>query len=184
MEKWKGKYRIPSARADWWDYTKAGDYFITICTEDRIHFFGDCTNGKLQISVLGAIVQGLWFEIPKHFPNVILGEFVAMPNHIHGIISIAETQEVIQAKAPKADDFYSNISPKSNSIATIIRSYKSICTKYINLVAPELHFAWQTRYWDNIITSEQEFDNITNYILKNPSNWKEDIFYKDPHKFV
>lgn len=91
MEKWKGKYRIPSARAAWWDYSRNGVYFITICTRDREHFLGECVDGKMTLSTVGAIVQGFWYEIPKHFPFVWLGEFVVMPNHIHGILVLDKT---------------------------------------------------------------------------------------------
>ena len=91
MEKWKGKYRIPSARASWWDYSRNGVYFITICTRDREHFLGECVDGKMTLSTVGAIVQGFWYEIPQHFPFVWLGEFVVMPNHIHGILVLDKT---------------------------------------------------------------------------------------------
>jgi putative transposase len=86
MKKYKNKYRIPTARAAWWNYSNNGAYFITICTTNRRHFLGECSKGKMQLSTMGAIVQGFWFEIPKHFPFVQLGEFVVMPNHIHGVL--------------------------------------------------------------------------------------------------
>jgi putative transposase len=87
-DKFQGKYRIPSARLPHWDYANDGAYFITICTDNKIHHFGECKNGKMKLSTAGAIVQGFWFEIPKHFAHVILGEFTVMPNHIHGIVMI------------------------------------------------------------------------------------------------
>jgi hypothetical protein len=69
-----------------WDYGTNGAYFITICTKNRQYFFGECEKGKMKLSTLGAIAQGFWYEIPKHFPFVELGEFVVMPNHIHGVL--------------------------------------------------------------------------------------------------
>jgi REP element-mobilizing transposase RayT len=85
-EKFNGKYRIASARLQNWDYGSDGAYFATICCKDRNHFFGECEDGKMKLSTEGAIVQGFWYEIPKHFPFVVLGEFIVMPNHIHGIL--------------------------------------------------------------------------------------------------
>jgi putative transposase len=38
-EKYQGKYRIPSARLQNWDYGSDGAYFITICAKNRVHFF-------------------------------------------------------------------------------------------------------------------------------------------------
>ncbi len=45
-------------------------------------------NGVIELSETGKIVHKFWFEIPKHFENIQLNEFVVMPNHIHGIIII------------------------------------------------------------------------------------------------
>lgn len=58
MHKFQDKYRIPSARLVGWDYSDDGAYFITICTANRKHFFGECKNGKMKLSTAGAIVQG------------------------------------------------------------------------------------------------------------------------------
>ncbi|MDL2312781.1 transposase, partial [Bacteroidales bacterium OttesenSCG-928-B11] len=85
MEKYKDKYRIPSARASWWDYGQNGAYFVTICTHNRKHFFGKIENGKMILSKIGEIAHQYWSEIPAHFPFAYLGEFVVMPNHVHGI---------------------------------------------------------------------------------------------------
>ncbi len=86
--KFKNTYRIPSARAQWWDYERTGAYFITICTKNREPFFGEILDGKMNLSALGHFANSCWYEIPKHFPFVELGAFVVMPNHIHGIIII------------------------------------------------------------------------------------------------
>lgn len=86
MEKYKNKYRIASARAQWWDYGWNGAYFITICTQNREHFFGEIRNGKMNLSPTGTIADILWYEIQHHAQFVELGDFVVMPNHIHGIL--------------------------------------------------------------------------------------------------
>lgn len=93
-EKFQNKYRIPSARASWWNYGLNAAYFITICTENRVHYFGNVINGEMQLSAIGEIAHQCWHEIPQHFPFVILGEFVAMPNHIHGIIIIDKSDDL------------------------------------------------------------------------------------------
>ena len=69
-----------------------------------------------------------------------------------------------------------NISPKSNSIATIIRSYKSAVTKHANRL--KLQNGWQTRFHDHIIRNEIEYQRITDYIINNPAKWQEDKFYQ------
>ena len=71
-----------------YDYSKAGFYFITICTKNRVLLFGDVVGGEMILSEDGKIAEKFWLEIPNHFSFVKLDKFVIMPNHIHGIINI------------------------------------------------------------------------------------------------
>ena len=75
--------RIPE-----FDYSQPGAYFVTIVAQDRKTLFGHIIDGEMILNDMGKMVEEVWIAIPKHFPNVKLGEFVIMPNHIHGIISI------------------------------------------------------------------------------------------------
>ncbi len=88
MKKYQGTYRIPSARADWWNYAWNAVYFVTICTKGRRHHFGKVSDGEMSLSEIGHVAQLCWLKIPEHFPFVRLGEFVIMPDHLHGIIII------------------------------------------------------------------------------------------------
>ena len=85
-DKYQNKYRIPSARLQTWDYANEGAYFITICTKYRRHFFGDVMDGKMILTNAGVIADILWHEIKHHNKNIQLGEFIVMPNHVHGIL--------------------------------------------------------------------------------------------------
>ena len=88
MDKFNNKYRIPSARAQWWDYSGAGAYFITICTAHRIPFFGEIINARLQSTELAILAEKFWHEIPNQFNFIESGSFVVMPDHIHMILII------------------------------------------------------------------------------------------------
>ena len=88
QNKFQNKYRIPSSRLQTWDYGTNGAYFITICTQNREHFFGIVQNGTVQLSEIGKIAEQLWIEIPNQFPFIELGNFVVMPNHVHGMLII------------------------------------------------------------------------------------------------
>lgn len=90
-DKFQNKYRISSARLQNWDYGWNAPYFVTICTQNREHYFGEIVDGIMYFSEMGKIAQQFWHEIPDHFPFVILDAFVVMPNHIHGIIIINKT---------------------------------------------------------------------------------------------
>ena len=68
------------------DYSQKGLYFITICCHEKKHLFGKIINEKMILNDAGIYAKKCWLEIPSHFTNVILHEYVIMPNHIHGII--------------------------------------------------------------------------------------------------
>ncbi len=203
-EKYQGKYRSESARLQNWNYGSDGAYFITICTKDRKHYFGTVEKGKMHVSPAGVIAYVLWNEIKNHVQNVDLGEFVVMPNHVHGIlilkgkndivndgmdvgggIDVADGRDVACNVSTDTDtdtgpDIKSNeqmslISPKPNTVSTIIRSYKSAVTRYCNRL--DLPFSWQTRFHDHIIRNEESFGRISEYIKNNPTNWKDDKLY-------
>ena len=77
-----------SIRLKGYDYSQQGLYFITIVCQDRACLFGHVENGIMELNDAGQIAQQCWQAIPDHFPNVVLHEYVIMPNHVHGILEI------------------------------------------------------------------------------------------------
>ncbi|WP_132014634.1 transposase [Hydrogenispora ethanolica] len=77
-----------SIRLKGYDYSRAGLYFITICTQSRLHLLGKIENGAMILNDAGRMVATVWNEIPQHYSGFAIHEFVVMPNHIHGIIEI------------------------------------------------------------------------------------------------
>ena len=189
MEKFQKKYRIPTARAEWWNYSNNGAYFITICTHRRIHYFGEIVNERMIMSQLGKSAESCWHDIPNHFPFVQLGGFVVMPNHIHGIIIInkqcsphsLETHD-FSPHSLETQDFASlpvqknKFGPQSQNLASIVRGYKIGVTKLSKSAC--LDFRWQARFHEHIIRNEAEYHRIQYYIATNPMNWKNDTFSK------
>lgn len=204
-QKFRNKYRIPSARLPTWDYGSNAAYFITICTHQMQHFFGNITDGKMQLSETGNIAHKYWHAIPEHFPFIKLGEFITMPNHIHGIIIIDKSPdydvqtpnlgvstrpEIPESEIPalpdenripagnpeKSKSGGKNEQWKPGTLGVIINQYKRICTIKARKTNP--NFAWQTRYYDNVIRDDHSFFHISQYIKNNPAKWKEDRFHK------
>ncbi len=184
-EKYQNKYRSESARLQSWDYRWAGAYFITICTHNREHYFGEIVNGKMILSNAGVLANVFWYEIKNHSKNVTLGEFVVMPDHMHGILILGDSMDdgidrivgtrhalsqPSQSEKPIGQQRFQN--PGKNSISSIIGGYKSAVTKHANRL--EIPFRWQTRFHDHIIRDQKSFDNISNYIRNNPAKWEED----------
>jgi putative transposase len=94
-EKFQNKYRIGSRRLKNWDYANNAAYFVTICTGTRHDFFGFVNNAEMHLSEIGILANKYWNEIPQHFPFVELGEYVIMPNHVHGIVIINHTHDTL-----------------------------------------------------------------------------------------
>ncbi|MBU1822305.1 MAG: transposase [Bacteroidetes bacterium] len=186
-DKFRNKYRIPSARAQWWDYGWNGAYFITICTAHREHFFGEIVDGKMNLSPVGVMADIFWHEIRSHTQFVELGDFVVMPNHIHGILILDKPEIAVQTlpvetlhatslpQITTKNEQMAKISPKAESVSVILRSYKSAVTKHANRLGFEN--GWQTRFHDHIIRDDAEYQRIADYIANNPGNWRDDKFY-------
>ena len=183
--KFKNKYRVDTTRLRFWDYGWNGAYFVTICTKNREHYFGEIKNGQMHLSEIGRIAHKYWAEIPEHFPFVILDEFVIMPNHVHGIIIIDKMMGMVEAQhiAPlpqprpttnQPDAPKNKFGPQSQNLPSIIRGYKSAVKKYATING--IDFAWQPRYYDHIIRNDKSFYRIAEYIRNNPMNWVEDRY--------
>ncbi len=176
------------------DYRQPGAYFITICTNNREPLFGEIIDKRMHLNAAGQMVQSVWNEIPSHFPQVILDEFVVMPDHVHGIVIINDGVEARHAvpgiftlchtsvnnsvftgtacRAPTQTAEFGK--PLANSMATIIRSFKSASTKSINELrnTPSMPL-WQRNYWERVIRDDDELQVIGRYIQNNPMRWQQ-----------
>src|SRR5258708_26515692 len=97
------KYNRRSIRLRDYDYTSPGAYFITICTQDRKPIFGEIVNNEMQLNELGESLQLIWNTLPERFSNLELDHFVIMPDHIHGIIIIKETNFIFAEDSYKSE---------------------------------------------------------------------------------
>jgi putative transposase len=77
-----------SIRLKDYDYSRAGAYFVTICTVGRECIFGSIIEGVMELSPLGSIVQSCWNDLRHYYRNVEFDFFTIMPNHFHGIVVI------------------------------------------------------------------------------------------------
>jgi REP element-mobilizing transposase RayT len=174
MTLFRNKYRIETARLRNWDYASAGWYFVTICTQGRMCFFGEVNDHEMHLSAIGAAAFDCWQAIPSHSPpNVHLDVFVVMPNHLHGIIVIEDVEKVEDTRRQPSSNLLSQISPQRGSLGAVIRSYKSAVTRWCGL-NHHLAFAWQPRFHDRIIRDAAELMHIRAYIDNNPANWDTD----------
>lgn len=169
----KNKSYRRSIRLRGWDYTTPGAYFVTICTHQRQNLFED---GQFK-----AVVEDAWRLIPTHphASHVRLDEWVVMPNHLHGILTLEERK--VEAPPGTGEETVlpptSSLQPsnKAGSIGVIIGNFKSSVTKRIkNLRRGDRLQVWQRGYYDHIVRNERELEAIRRYVQENPLRWELD----------
>ena len=153
-----------SIRLPAYDYTSQGAYFVTVCAHQRRPAFAD--------GCVREVLEGTWRDMPDHFPAVIAGQFVVMPNHVHGILWITREDTRGNVGAQHAAPLPA-LAP--GSLGAIVRSFKASVTKRLNEIrgtpgAP----VWQRNYYERVIRSEEELTRIREYIQLNPSRWHFD----------
>lgn len=180
MSLFQNKYRNESARLQGYEYSSEGSYFITICTKNRNHYFGEILDGEMILNDIGIIANELWFEIINHYPFARLGAFAIMPNHIHGIIIIDYSINIpIVVVGTGHDPSHDPSLPdtatlRKNTVSNMVGSFKSAVTRLARAINPD--FNWQTRFYDHIIRNQEDYDRIERYIIINPENWENDTF--------
>lgn len=133
------------------DYTLGGYYFITICTKNKAHYFGEIMNEEMKINDIGKLAYNCIEKIEEIYKTVKIDKFVVMPNHIHMIMIINKETE--------------------NSIYRVIKQYKEYITKQIK------ESIWQKSYYDHIIRNEKDYLRIWQYIDENILKWSLDKYY-------
>ncbi|GAP18498.1 transposase [Levilinea saccharolytica] len=186
------QHRRRSIRLPGYDYTRAGAYFVTIKAHGHETSLGEIHDGGMHLNEYGKIVEHAWQDLPVHYAQVELGTFCIMPDHVHGIILLHNVDDVVvgagavvvgaglrPAPTPTThttptptDPIPTN--PRIYPLSEIVRAFKSFSARRINAVrqAPGTP-VWQRNYYEHIIRSEQEYQQIHQYIQANPANWAE-----------
>ena len=189
ITKYKGRYRIPSSRLPEWDYGTPGYYFVTICTQKRVPWFGGVIDDQMILSPAGMIAAENLEKIPHIYPDTSIDASVVMPNHIHIIVVIREMPgstvetpgSTVETPGSTVQTPYYGVSTntrkwRSGTLGAILGRYKFACTKRMHGMGCS-EFAWQARFYDHIIQNEKSLENIRAYILGNPMKWAEDEYY-------
>ena len=171
MTLFRKKYRVESIRRPNWNYAAPGYYFITICTQERRPYFGTISDGVVRLSAIGKIAGSQWKNIPNHYDNVAIDEFVIMPNHLHGIVQISGPEWEPKISLHRKKTLQESL-PKAGSIPHIMRCYKAGVTYWCK--QNELKFGWQSGFHDRIIRGPDSLTAVREYIQENPFNWDKD----------
>ncbi|MEW5861682.1 MAG: transposase [Cyanobacteriota bacterium] len=172
------KHHRRSIRLKGYDYGQAGAYYFTICCHQRRCLLGEIVDGVMHPNLIGATVEAVWNNLPRHFPFIELDAFVLMPNHVHGIIVIKENQhnidnrELLASKLTCETSLPNGTNP--SALGAIIQNFKSVATRRVNRLNRSSGTIWQRDYYEEIIHNEKAHQNIRRYIIENPLNWDKD----------
>ena len=167
------KHHRSNIRLKDYDYSKAGIYFITICTKNLKCIFGDVVKGKMRLNEHGKILNKFWHKIPDHFAKAESDMLSVMPNHIHGTIMITDECRG-GVTPPKSRD--EETSPlQKRSLGQIVAYFKYQTTRSINQIRKTHGIpVWQRNYYDHIIRNGKELNQVRKYIMENPLKWELD----------
>jgi len=157
------KHHRRSVRLQGYDYSELGAYFVTVCARDRKSVFGFIVDGEMRLNRFGEIVRETWEGLPEHYLSIKLGSFIIMPNHIHAVIIITGAG---LSPAP---------TPAHTPLPEIVQALKSFSTRRCNEISGRSGKSiWQRNYYEHIIRSEDELNQISEYVEANPAQWAED----------
>jgi len=153
-----------------YDYKQSGDYFVTLCVHQKRCLFGEINNGEMLLNPLGHIAKRCWQHLSCKYNDIQLGEYIIMPNHMHGIIHFRNhLQGSNEALIPKKYKLH---------LGKILKYYKTRVAQRIKNINPN-HYQnlkiWQKNYFERIIRHEIEYYFIEEYIKNNPRSWGNNI---------
>lgn len=167
-----------------YDYSQEGLYFVTICTKDKICLFGNIVDEEMVLNDVGRIAHEEWKNTEVLRKNIRLGEFIIMPNHVHGIIEITSVgancirPQITTGECNSPLQTENKFRSPSQTLGAVVRGYKSSVTKQINKLheIPNM-IIWQRNYYERIIRNDDSYQKITEYICENPKHWQTDDYY-------
>ena len=125
----------------------------------------------MRLTYAGKVVAHCWNDLPNHYLNFKLDEFIVMPNHVHGIIALAKDLP---------GDVGAGFKPaptagRRHGVPEIMRGFKTFSSRRINSACGTSGLpVWQRNYYEHVIRDEKELNNTRQYILENPLKWQED----------
>jgi putative transposase len=157
-------HRRRSIRLQGYDYSQAGAYFVTICTQDRACLFGEILEGKLDLNEAGRRIDVAWRGLPDHYPSVEVDAAVVMPNHFHGLVILRGTGSA----------------SKPFSLSDLVHRFKSLTTRFYSDGVEKLGWPaypgrlWQRNFYERIVRGPEEMNRLRQYIVDNPIRWQSD----------
>ncbi|MCB5270458.1 MAG: hypothetical protein LHW56_01280 [Candidatus Cloacimonetes bacterium] len=186
-----------SIRLKGFNYSLEEGYFITICSHEKKCLFGRVEQGEMRLNEFGETVESEWLKSAIIRKEIVLDEYVVMPNHFHAIVFFrrdvgydAQNQQI----GPNSQNIYedpaaqpegSGFSPqtptlglKKKSLGSLMAGFKTGVTSQVRKLGYQGDL-WQRNYYEHVIRNEEDFYSIKDYIMHNPANWAKDTINPD-----
>ena len=160
-----------SHRLPLFDYRSPLTYFLTICTNQRERSLGEVRENTTHLTLVGKMVEDEWLRTPLVRPGVALDEWIIMPDHVHGILTLPAFDFKDQNEQ---GDPSLQCAPgyRARSLASVVGGFKAACTRrFQEMQGDRTDSLWQRNYYEAIIRSEARLEEVRKYIRENPVRW-------------
>ena len=136
-----------------YDYSQAGSYFVTICTQDRKMLLSRISQAdRPELSSRGCVAEKYIRQMDAFYDHLSVDKYVIMPDHIHLLITLHENATTVREE-------------RTSAIARFVGTFKRFCNKEYG------HNIWQDRYYDHVIRNQEDYNEVWEYIDNNPRKW-------------
>lgn len=172
-----------SPRAKWIAYNN-GTYFITVCTKNKQSYFGHISGDEMILSDVGRFLDKELSLPHIHHTNIVVVQYVVMPNHFHAIVVVGSSigsQQLPESADDRRLIGYMNMAHRKRKVpcnipllSRYIGSLKSAVSRMAHNIGVD--FEWQSRYHDHAIRDTRDLNKISEYISNNVRRWNMDCF--------
>ena len=161
-----------------YDYRQSGVYFVTVCTHQHVSLFGNITDGDIVLNELGKVVNSEWLHVAQARTNVLINNYVIMPNHLHGIVIIDNENYRTGSKFEPETNGKRPVKLRSGSLGAIVGHFQAAVSRRAKTLGLDSgQTLWQRNYYEHIIRNEKSLNEIRKYTLENPARWSDDELY-------
>ena len=160
----KGLYWHKSLRNPNINY-QSGWWSVSIQVAKNKSILGAIVGEKVVLNTLGRAVDDYWRTLPKKYPELEIFDYVVMPNHFHALLRIHYM--------PSNREHHLGFLISRFKGGTSFIYGKMRRTGGVEDIGEKL---WQRDYWDDLVSSEEEFKGWQKYIRENPANWSSDRY--------
>ena len=147
----------------YFDYSSNGNYFVTICTHNRIKTLSTIVNDGVVLTKFGEIAEKYINQLNEFYDDRKVDRYVIMPNHIHIMLFIMEDGS---SRTP-------NPTRQNSVVSQFVSTLKRFCNKEYG------KNIWQKYFHDHIIRNRKDYEEHIKYIHENPANWYYDELYDE-----